>query len=170
MVDEEKASHIPSRHQEIINELIDGKESADRVSIPEGSYVKIKNEAYGGSFITCPAILLESENGEKSCLHVTYDELIDALQTGTLKRAVDFKELLTDIAESKKISILLTAETSKNESRAEEFNELKKKLAPFLEKVNAKVTFKSVPGNQFQLVITKNDASIWRGTDFVDLL
>lgn len=170
MINLERELPLPIRHQEIINALVSGESLETLVSVPEGSYVKVKEEAYAGNFITCPAVVIEKSGDSTDCLHVTFNELIEALKNGSFKSNVDFKAFITDITSAKKVSILLSEQLSTGEARHKELQNLKLELLKVMGNAESKIAFRTVPGSQFQLVINNEAVSIWNGTKLIDLL
>lgn len=170
MSDKEQPSYIPHRHQEIINSLLAGDEQETLVRVPEGSYVQVDNEAYAGNFITCPAILIESPNTPIKCLHVTYDELMKAIEKQSFKSPINFDTVRADLSAASNIKVLLSSSQSTGESRLEELSRLTDSIHKVVGNRNLRIESQSVPGNQFQLVITPDAVSIWNGTQNLGLV
>lgn len=137
----EQIGSIPPKHQEIINLLVLGEKSDSLVSVPEGSYVQVENEAYAGNFITCPAIVIEGKNGIPSCLHITFDELIASISSGSFESNVDFNKFTSDLKSAKRISVLFTEQQSTGEVRSEEQETLEKAIASITNGADAKINF-----------------------------
>lgn len=164
----------PEHHKKIIKMLLQGLKGEYKpsylASIPEGSYVTASLDAYGGPFISCPAILIETTGQPTKCLHVTFQEFINAIETSQFTSNINFRTFLEDIQKSSKVTALLSAATSSNESRSTETKILRESIQALFKRSNKSIDaleIQEIAGNSFQLVIDKDNVSAWNGEKFL---